>query len=195
MRGFALLCTALQRAAAERSVHACTISAALRPTWHVAAVVSQHASFGAGSFKPRLVLIAKPTVINRNWAIIFGGIMTMLAFVPTFRNMRLFAIYALIGESSGGAPASCCFCFPSIAPAWQTLMPRVLSCQHCCCTGTTFTSWYMIGTSIHDGVHNSVRLLYLSHQLSYQTANSGSPLQHANPSVFCGARSFMHDYQ
>ena len=34
----------------------------------------------------------------RDWAIIFGGIMTMLSFVPTFRNMRLFAIYALIGE-------------------------------------------------------------------------------------------------
>lgn len=55
---------------------------------------------------------------KRDWAIIFGGIMTSLSFVPSFRNMRIFAIYALIG--------------------------------------TTFTAWYMTGTSIANGVDNSV---------------------------------------
>lgn len=57
-------------------------------------------------------------LLHTDWAIIFGGIMTGLSFVPSFRNMRLFALYALLG--------------------------------------TTFTAWYMTGTSIHNGVDNSV---------------------------------------
>jgi hypothetical protein len=44
-------------------------------------------------------------LVCRDWAIIFGGIMTMLSFVPTFRNMRLFAIYALIGAHRHGVSA------------------------------------------------------------------------------------------
>ncbi len=45
------------------------------------------------------VAILSFVMMRRDWAIIFGGIMTLLSFVPSFRNMRLFAIYALIGKS------------------------------------------------------------------------------------------------
>ena len=70
--------------------------------------------------------------------------MTCLAFVPTFRNMRLFAIWALIG--------------------------------------TTYTSWYMIGTSIHAGVHNSVNLIFKSLTPRWRSWPC------ADPFLACGTR-------